>query len=208
VARLGVLGGTFDPPHVGHLIAARDVLDALGLDRLLLVPVGEPPHKPGGAVAPAEVRARMLEAAVAGDPRLGVSRVEVDRGGPSYTVETLRELRDAHPQDELHLVIGVDQLEVFDTWRAPEEVARLAKLVVMSREGRDPRQVAPGVRVPHQLVPVTRVDLSSSELRDRIARGRSIRHRVPDAVLRIIEEEHLYETGAPLPGAGVGAAGR
>ena len=202
---VGVFGGTFDPPHLGHLIVAQDVLEALGLDRLLLVPAGDPPHR-DGPFAPAELRARMLEAAVAGTVGLEVSRLELERSGPSYTVDTLREL--ALPRDALHLVIGVDQLEALHTWKEPEELARLARLVVMAREGRDPREVVPRVDLEYEVVPVTRVDLSSTGIRRRIAEGRSVRYRLPEAVLKIVEEENLYARSGPLPRAGAGASDR
>lgn len=208
IGRIGVFGGTFDPPHVGHLIVAQDVVEALRLDRLLLVPVAEPPHKPGRTPASADARARMLEAAVAGDPRMEVSRVEIDRGGPSYTVDTLRWLRGRHPEDEIHLVVGVDQLRGFARWREPEEVARLARLVVLSREGVDPARVAAGVDVSYRTVPVTRVDVSSSDVRGRIREGRSVRYQVPEAVRRIIEEEQLYRQGETAPRKGAGALPR
>lgn len=205
MSRIGVFGGTFDPPHVGHLIVARDVVEALDLERLLLVPAGEPPHKPERATAPPDVRVRMLEAAVEGDARLRVSRIEVERSGPSYTVDTLRELARLHPGEELHLIIGVDQLREFSSWRQPEEVARLARLVVMAREGLDPADVAPGVGVAYETVRVTRVDLSSTSVRRRVREGRSVRYRVPEAVRRIIEDEELYvgKGAAREVGAGV-----
>ena len=202
MARVGVFGGTFDPPHVGHLVVAQDVLDTLGLDRLILVPAAEPPHKDRTTEAPAETRARMLEAAVAGESRFEVSRLEIERGGPSFTVDTLRELSEQRPEAEFHLVIGVDQLETFLSWKEPEEVARLARLAVMTRDGRDPREAAPHMDLPYQAVPVTRIDLSSTEIRRRIAAGRSIRHRVPEAVLGIIEAKRLYLRGGQLPNAG------
>jgi nicotinate-nucleotide adenylyltransferase len=192
MSRTGVFGGTFDPPHLGHLIVAQDVVEELGLDRLLLVPAAQPPHKSDVAPAPAELRARMVEAAVAGHPRLGASRIELGRGGPSYTVETLEAISRSSPGVELYLVIGADQLRAFATWRSPLEVVRLAQLVVMAREGVDPRAALPELDVEYRSVPVTRVDISSTEVRRRIAQGRSVRYWVPDGVLEIIEAEKLY----------------
>jgi nicotinate-nucleotide adenylyltransferase len=192
MSRTGVFGGTFDPPHVGHLIVAQDIVEELALDRMLVVPAAQPPHKPDSTHAHAELRARMVEAAVENHPRLHASRLEVERGGPSYTVDTLRALcRDA-AGDELFLVIGSDQLRAFATWRAPREVARLAKVVVIARGGVLP-EAAPGeVDVPYRTVPVTRVDISSTEVRRRVSEGRSVRYWVPDGVLEIIREEKLY----------------
>jgi nicotinate-nucleotide adenylyltransferase len=199
VARTGVFGGTFDPPHVGHFIVAQDVYERLALDRLLLVPAGVPPHKPVEAAA--AVRVRMLEAGLENDGRLQVSRMEVERGGVSYTVETLRALKERSPGDELLLVIGADQLRDFSTWRSPEEVARLARLVVMNRGGLAPEHVGAGAQVPYQMVDVTRVDVSSTEVRRRRMEGRSIRYWVPEPVRRIIEEERLYIPRAPARGS-------
>lgn len=192
VARIGVFGGTFDPPHVGHLIVAQDVVERLELDRLLLVPAAEPPHKPERAPASGEVRARMLEAALADHPVLHVSRIELERGGVSYTVDTLRSLRERWPEDELFLLIGADQLRSFSTWRHPEDVVRLARLVVMARGGLVPPTAGEAAGVDFQTAPVTRIDISSTEIRARLREGRSIRYRVPEAVRRIIEDEKLY----------------
>jgi nicotinate-nucleotide adenylyltransferase len=192
MSRTGVFGGTFDPPHLGHLIVAQDVVEELGLDRLLMITAAESPHKPDSARAPAQVRARMVEAALGTHPHLQASRIEVDRGGPSYTVDTLRELGESCAGDELFLVIGADQLHAFGTWRAPHEVARLARLIVMARGGVRPEGTTPGIDVPYEAVPVTRVDISSTEVRRRVAAGRSIRYWVPNGVLEIIREEKLY----------------
>ena len=194
MSRTGVFGGTFDPPHLGHLIVAQDITEELGLDRMLVVPAGEPPHKPEPPRAHAEVRARMVEAAVAGHPRLRASRIEVERGGPSYTVDTLRALRAQAPEDDLFLVIGSDQLRAFASWRAPQEVARLAQLVVMARGGVGPEAGPPSIDVEYETVPVTRVDISSTEVRRRISQGRSVRYWVPGRVLEIIRQEKLYGT--------------
>lgn len=196
--RIGVFGGTFDPPHVGHLIVARDVAEALDLDRVLLVPAARPPHKtdPDTPPAPASLRLEMLRVAVTDDPVLEVEDLELRREGPSYTVDTLESLAARHPGEALVLVIGVDQLAELATWRSPEALGRLARLAVMARAGTDPRAIDPGVDVPFDVVPTTRVDVSSTEVRRRLAEGRSIRYLVPDAVRRIIEREGLYAHGA------------
>lgn len=188
--RIGVFGGTFDPPHVGHLIVASEVFDALGLDRLLLVPSASPPHKHGKVEATAEQRVAMLEAAVGEDGRFEVDDLELKREGPSYSVDTLRELRDRFPGAELFFVVGVDQLREFDTWRAPEEVARLARLVGVTRHGEDPADV-PGVEV--KVVEVTRIDLSATDVRRRARAGKSIRYLVTEPVRELIERAGLYK---------------
>jgi nicotinate-nucleotide adenylyltransferase len=191
LGRTGVFGGTFDPPHVGHLIVAQDVLERMSLDRLLLVPASEPPHKRDAPRAPAEVRARMVEAAVAGHGRIEASRIELERAGPSFTVDTLATLKNRSPHDELVLVIGADQMPGFAGWRAPDEIVRLARLVVIAREGVE--VAADGFAFDFDTVEVTRVDVSSTEIRRRVREGRSVRFLVPDAVLRIIEQEGLYQ---------------
>jgi nicotinate-nucleotide adenylyltransferase len=134
----------------------------------------------------------MLGAAVEKHPKLELSRLELERGGTSYTVDTLEALRARSPQDELFLVIGADQLRSFATWRAPARVASLARLVVMSREGADPGVGPTGLDVSFQSVAVPRLDVSSSEIRRRIGEGRSVRYWVPDGVLKIIRDEMLY----------------
>lgn len=195
--RIGIFGGTFDPPHVGHVSVARDVADALDLDEVVWIPAGRPPHKPPDGSAPAELRLRMTRAAAAADPRFRVEELEVRRAGPSYTVDTLRELREraeateaegADPA-ELILIMGHDQYRSFSTWRSPDEVRRLATLAVMDRGGEalDEAEHRCLLRVP-----VGRVDVSSSEIRERIGRGEDVSDRVPESVLRIIRAEGLY----------------
>jgi nicotinate-nucleotide adenylyltransferase len=191
-ARIGVFGGTFDPPHVGHLIVAHDAAEALGLDRLLLVLAARPPHKPAERYADPGVRLEMLRAAVEGDPLLEASDLELERPGPSYTVDTLRAIEEGHPDAELHLLVGVDQWRELGSWKEPRELARLATIVVMARAGEDPSRLDPGIGVVCRAVPVTRIDLSSSEVRARVRAGRSVRHLVPAAVEEIIRVHALY----------------
>lgn len=187
--RIGVYGGTFDPPHLGHLIVASDVCEALGLDRVLWIPSAEPPHKRGSVRASAEQRLAMVRAAVGGDPRFEVDDLELRREGASYSVDTLRELSRREPGCHLHFIVGVDQLREFPGWREPDEIARLATLVAVSRGG---EQVEAGF--PHDVrrVRVTRIDLSATDVRARLRAGRSVRYLVPEAVREIIERENLY----------------
>ena len=190
--RLGVFGGTFDPPHVGHLIVAQDAALALDLDRVLFAPAGVPPHKRDRMLSPADARLAMTRAAVAGNGRFDVDAVELERGeGPSYTVDTLRALAERHPDAELWLLIGRDQWAEFATWREPEDVMRLASVGVLSRggNGSGPR---PGTHERVRFVDVTRVDVSSTEIRRRVGVGESVRYLVPDAVIEIIFREQLY----------------
>jgi len=186
--RLGLFGGTFDPPHLGHLIVAQDVVEALGLDRLLFVPAGLPPHKTDRTISPAPLRLEMVRRIISGNETFGVSEVEVGRGGPSYTVDTLRHYRDLHPEAEIFFVLGADQATAFDTWQEPERVASLATLVVMARAGA-------GVPAGEfASVPVTRVDISATEIRRRVLEDRSIRYLVPEGVRKIIDTNRLYRT--------------
>lgn len=193
--RIGVFGGTFDPPHLGHVAVARDVADALDLDQVLWIPANVPPHKAGEAISPPHVRRAMTVAATAADPRFGVSDVELERPGPSFTVDTLRRLHDADPDAEYFLLLGADQVRTLATgWREPEEVLRLATLVLMDRDGASARAVAPdlpGMEGALQ-VPVTRIDVSSSSLRDRVAAGEDVTEHVPVGVGEIIRRERLY----------------
>lgn len=194
--RIGIFGGTFDPFHIGHLVVAQDAVEVLGLDRLVFIPAGTPPHKEAGEVSPAPIRAAMVRAGVGADPRFEVDELELARPGPSWTVDTLRTLSAREPEPELFLLMGVDQLAGFHLWREPQEVARLAQVAVMAREGEDPAVVDPGFPLDPLIVPVTRLDISSTRIRARVREGRSARYLVPDAVHRIIRDERLY-TGAP-----------
>lgn len=192
---LALLGGSFDPPHVGHLIVASDAACRLGADRLLLILASEPPLKER-SVTPAPIRLEMLRAAVADDPILEVDDRELRREGTSYTVDTLRELREelgaGEPERELAFLMGADQLADLHRWREPEEVARLARLVVMARAGEEPAEVDSGLDVTYEKVEVPRIDLSSTDIRHRVREGRPIRYLVPERVREIIEREGLY----------------
>jgi len=189
-----LLGGTFDPPHLGHLVVAQDVSEAVGLDGVQFEVAARSPLKLDQEPADADARYAMVEAAVASDVRFRVGRSELDRGGTSYTVDTLRALRASAPTVEWFLIIGTDQLAQFDEWREPEEVARLASLLVVRRGGVDGGAVVPSrlKGLSWRSVEVTRVDVSSGQVRDRVRAGRSIRYLVPEPVRGIIEERGLY----------------
>lgn len=186
--RLGVFGGSFDPVHHGHLIVAAAARDALALDEVRLVPAGEQPFKAGQHVAAAADRLRMLELAVAGAPGLVVDPRECRRPGPSYTVETLRELRAEFPAASLSLLVGADAARDFPQWRAADEIPLLAEVVVLTRPGT--RAAVPaGVG---RVLEVPAVDISATAVRERVRAGRSVRFLVPDAVARFIAERRLY----------------
>lgn len=180
-----MLGGTFDPIHVGHRIVAQDVVEALELDLMLVVPSARPPHRE--AALGAERRLRITRRAFRGDGRFEVSGLELERPGPSYTVDTLEELRERRSPSELFCVIGADQLEDFAGWRRPERIAELAELVVMNRADREPRPPPELPELSFRSLDVTRVDLSSTRVRDRLDEGRSVRYLVPEAVRPEVE---------------------
>jgi len=195
--RLGVLGGTFNPPHVGHLICAQEALDQLGLDRVVLMPAGVPPHKPVEANPGAEARFALCRAAVAGDERFDVSRLELDRPGRSFTVDTLRALHDHSPQDDITFIAGGDMARSLPSWREPEAVLSLATLAVAERaaDKRDAIVAALASLDGSERVrffDMPRIDVSSSLVRERVAAGRPIRYFVPDAVADAIAQNDWY----------------
>jgi nicotinate-nucleotide adenylyltransferase len=185
--RLGVYGGAFDPPHLGHLVAASDACDALGLDRMLWIPSAVHPLK--AVRTAALLRLEMVRAAIADDPRFAADDLELRRTGPSYTVDTLRALAAREPGAALVFVTGADNLAELPRWREPDEVARLATLAVVSRAGDSLPAQGPFAAVA---VAVTRVDVSSTVIRRRVAAGQSIRYLVPAGVRAVIEREGLY----------------
>jgi nicotinate-nucleotide adenylyltransferase len=188
--RLGILGGTFDPPHIGHLLIAEDAFAALALERLIFVPACEQPLKTGRVAAPAAQRLAMVRAMVAGDSRFEVSDVEVERGGLSFTVDTLRHFAALYPSDERFLLLGADVFASFSQWREPGDVVRLARPVVLTRAGAAPVKVVQGV-TPQQLE-TRRVDVSSTEVRDRVHRGLPISGFVTEPVAALIRQHGLY----------------
>jgi nicotinate-nucleotide adenylyltransferase len=196
--RVGILGGTFNPPHIGHLVCAQDAYAELGLDRVLLAPVREPPHKAIEADPGCEHRVRLCEPAVAGDERLGVSRVDADRPGPSWTVDTLRRLHAEAPEHDLTFIVGGDMAYSLPTWREPEAVLELADLGVAEREGVGRADIAealsalPGARERVRFFEMPRIDVSSSYIRRQVAAGRPVRYLVPDAVADYMRTHDLY----------------
>ncbi|MDQ2953039.1 MAG: nicotinate-nucleotide adenylyltransferase [Chloroflexota bacterium] len=182
--RLGVFGGTFDPVHVGHLAIALAALESARLDRIVFVPARRSPLKERGPEASEADRLLMLQGAVKDEPRFAVSGVELDRDGPSFTVDTLEALR---PQGELFLILGSDALADFPRWRSPERIRALAKILVARRPGApepDPSWA--------QSFDAPSLDISSRELRARASRGLSLRYLVPDDVWRHIEHQGIY----------------
>jgi nicotinate-nucleotide adenylyltransferase len=187
--RIGLFGGTFDPPHTGHLLLALDALDHLALDRLLFVPAARQPLKRGVAMTAPEHRLAMVEALATADFRFAVEASEVARGGLSYTVDTVRALTAAYPDAELFLLMGADTAATLPQWREPEALSLLVQVAVAGR-GTEPVQLPAGFRA--QPFPMRRVDISATEIRARVAAGRSIRGFVPDAVAEYIAAHGLY----------------
>lgn len=190
--RIGLLGGSFDPPHNGHLLAAGDAFDALSLDRLVFVPAATQPLKAGQTIASPAQRLAMVRALASGDARFDVSTIEIDRGGLSYTVDTLTALSDQWQHAELFWLVGADVVRSFAKWRDPERIARLATIVVLRRAGDDAVPDLTAMPGAPRLLPSRRIDISSTEIRDRVRAGRSIRGFVPDAVAELIAAERLY----------------
>ena len=190
--KLGILGGTFDPPHIGHLVIAQEALHQLGLDRLLVIPAAVPPHKRDRQITEGDVRLEMARAAFGEIKGVEVSDLELKRDGPSYTVDTLRALRERHPDAELVLLVGADQVRELDTWKEGAEVRRLATLGVFRRAGEAPDLPGgpDGGRVVELEIP--RLDVSSTEIRRRVGAGEPVRWLVPDGVLGIVQREGLY----------------
>ncbi len=211
--RLGVLGGTFDPIHFGHLALAEEVREALGLERVLFVPAGEPWQKAADPVTPAERRFAMVERAIAGNPGFAASRIEIDRPGQTYTAETLQVLADAESRagraPDLWFILSAEALAGLATWRDPDRILRLARLAVVPRGGAAEDLAAAAARFARDFptagdrawfLPGPRLAISGTLIRSRVAAGRSIRYLVPEPVAAAIREYALYVSDpAPAP---------
>jgi nicotinate-nucleotide adenylyltransferase len=206
VTSAGILGGTFNPPHIGHLVMAQEAREQLGLDRVVLMPVALPPHKEADGDPGAGVRLELARLAAAGEEGVEVSTAEIDRGGASFTVDTLRELHERYPEQELTFIVGADMAHSLPAWREPERILELARLAVAERDGIARDDIAARLGPLHDGSRVTffdmpRIDVSSSDIRRRIAEGRSVRHLVPDAVAQAIADRDLYRTTVGRPAA-------
>jgi nicotinate-nucleotide adenylyltransferase len=201
--RIGVYGGTFDPPHLGHLILAETAADQLDLARVLFVPAADPPHKSDADMrSTADRRLALVQHAIAGNPRFAVSRVDMDRPGPHYSVDMLRLLRQEWPDAELFFLLGADSLRDLPTWSRPAELIALAALGVMPRPGVNLdidalARTIPGVRERIHWLETPLIGLSASTIAARVAAGLSIRYQVPDAVCLYIEQNGLYSDYEP-----------
>jgi nicotinate-nucleotide adenylyltransferase len=198
LAAIGILGGTFNPPHLGHLICGQEALIQLELDRIVMIPAGLPPHKPVDEDPGPRHRLELCRRAVEGDDRFEVSALEMEREGPSYTVDTLEQLHQIAPDSELYLILGGDAAAGLGAWRAPEQVLALATLAIARRRGTSRTaiddalsQVEGGERARFFRMP--RIGISSTDIRERVQRRESLRYLVPDGVASYIAEHQLYE---------------
>jgi nicotinate-nucleotide adenylyltransferase len=201
--RIGLLGGTFDPIHLGHLQIAQDALEARGLDEVCLIPCASPPHKQAERITTGEQRLAMIETAIADDPRLSVSLVELERGGTSYTVDTLRELQAGTPAIEFFFVIGADTLFELYSWKEIDKLIEIVVFVVVARPGFDTRGLtAERLRLgqaqfeilANSIIVGHETDISSTEVRARVAEGLSAKYLVPDRVAAYIAGHGLYKS--------------
>lgn len=208
--RVGLLGGTFDPVHYGHLVIAEEVRTALDMTEMIFIPAGQPPHKPGRVITPPEHRLAMLELAIASNPHFTISLVEMDRPGLSYLIDTLRILRTEMGKDvELSFVIGWDSLEELHTWYQPQGILeQLDALVAVGRPGyvdgsaynnKQLEARLPGITQRLRVVQTPQLNISSTNLRQRVAQGKPIKYQVPDTVERYIFEHGLYVSDSKGP---------
>jgi nicotinate-nucleotide adenylyltransferase len=207
---IGVLGGTFDPFHLGHLALARAARDQLGLERVLVVPAAVPPHKPGRPISPADVRMAMVEAGIADEPRLEACRIELDRPGPSYTIDTLEDLvaaeRAAGREPDVTLVLSADSFDGLPDWHEPERLLGLGRIAVAPRAGHPPDLAAveralPAARGRVTVLELPAIDVSASEIRRRAARDESLDGLVPPGVATLVRDNRLYRQPEPKENA-------
>lgn len=189
--QIGIFGGTFDPVHNGHLQVARAALETTRLDRVLFVVAARPPHKTGDTAATPEQRFGLVDTAVAPEPQLEASRLELDRKGPSYTVDTLKELHARHPHVQWSLIIGLDSLVDLPKWKDPAGIFERARLLVVPRSG-DKFKIPGSLDGKYDMLPFEMIDVSSTDIRRRVAAGESIAELVPARVANMIEKEGYY----------------
>ena len=197
-SKVAMLGGTFDPIHIGHLILAEEACDQLGLSEVFVVPAGNPPHKQDRRLAPVEDRLRMIDLAIAGNPAFRASRVDADRPGPHYTVDTVRIFQEQlAPDCELYFLMGYDSLAELPGWNRPEELVAACHLVALTRydvplNWERLETALPGIRDRVTLLDMPEIEIASHQIQERVRQGRSIRYLVPDPVREYIEEHALY----------------
>jgi nicotinate-nucleotide adenylyltransferase len=198
VERLGLFGGTFDPPHLGHLILAEAARDQLQLDKVLWIVAGQSPLKLERTISPVETRVEMVQAAIADNPAFSISRIDLDRPGPHYTVDTLTLLGQEFPNAEFYFVMGEDSLHDLPRWRDPAKLITQTWLAVLQRPGTDVdlsalETAVPGVSKRVCWVQAPQLEIASSDIQRRISDGRSVKYMLPEAVAEIVEREKLYK---------------
>ncbi|MFC2045870.1 nicotinate-nucleotide adenylyltransferase [Chloroflexota bacterium] len=196
---IGILGGTFDPIHCGHLVIAREVQNKLGLAEVLFIPAGQPLLKKNPAISAIGHRTEMVRLAISDEPGFQLSKVDIDRTGPSYTVETITRLKSQYKAaDGIYFIVGWDSLSQLPHWKNPEQLFAMCRLVVVPRPGFDPPDITlleealPGLAQNILPLDINRIDVSSSEIRDRVSQGLSLDQLVPEPVERYIKEHGLY----------------
>lgn len=189
--RIGVLGGTFDPIHKAHLELARTALLEAALDRVVFVVAGRPPHKTGDVHASPEHRLKMAQAAIAADPPLNVSDIEITRDGPSYMADTLELLQKQYPNARLYLIMGMDSLVDLPNWREPERILKYARILAAQRPGNHV-SIPASLEGHYELLPFDQVNISSTQTRQRIAHNEDVSDVLPEAVIKLIQQEHIY----------------
>lgn len=192
MTKIGIFGGTFNPPHMGHLIICQSILAMANLQKIIFVPSAISPHKREARTVPGELRLRMTKMAIEGNGRFEVSDLEIKRGGVSYTVDTLREIKEVYPHASLFLIIGVDNWIEFKSWKDPSEILEMADLLVMNRPGFNKREVEHEFSRNVQFIDVPNIEISGTMIRLNVRSGRSIKYLVPRSVEQYITEHGLY----------------
>lgn len=187
--KIGILGGTFNPVHIGHLILAEEAREKLGLDKIIFIPTALPPHKDNAGIAPAADRLKMLKAAVKGNKFFAVSDIEIKRHGRSYTIDTLTELKNKFTRDELYFIIGSDLLKYLNEWKDLSAIIKMVKFIAATRPGYPLQQLPPYI----QTLAIRAVDVSGFEVRRCIQEDKSFRYLVPDKVFEYINKRKLYK---------------
>jgi nicotinate-nucleotide adenylyltransferase len=184
--KIGILGGTFNPPHIGHIVLAKEIYEKLGLDKILLIPTNVPPHKENGGVE-ADTRLKMLELAVGDNKTFEVSDIELKRGGVSYTIDTVKKLKELYPQDELYLIVGSDLANDFSSWKDFDQLRKLVKIVVAQRDNAPLKDTEDFISVD-----ITQIDTCSSDIRKLIKEGGLVKDLINKGVADYIEQHGLY----------------
>lgn len=190
MSKIGILGGAFDPPHLGHLIGAEKTRKKFGLQKIIFIPTNKPPHKNAPVASPKE-RLELIKIATQDNQRFEVSDIEIKRKGFSYTVETIKKLKNIYPEDKLFLIIGMDEAKDFMSWKEPREILRLCKLIILTRIGFERKEIPELLGEKAQFLALN-FDISSSKTRELIRKGKSIKHLVPESIENYIKEKKLY----------------